>query len=124
MVTTVSGIQVHSSTKCVSSFPFPLPPPLEKTRMYFIVLLLSSSFIILVLSILYKSTTGRYRPVRVADGPITARYGFIKNASWGMSSICLKKKSNNNNKNKTKQTKKKQIEGNKSRMEVNKEISK
>ena len=32
-------------------------------------------------SILYKSTAGRYRPVRVADGPITARYRFIKNAS-------------------------------------------
>ena len=35
-------------------------------------------------SILYKSVAGRYRPVRVADGPITARYRFIKNASWGM----------------------------------------
>ena len=34
-------------------------------------------------SILYKSTSGRYRPVRVADGPITARYRLIKNASWG-----------------------------------------
>ena len=33
-------------------------------------------------SILYKSTAGRYRPVRVADGPITARCRFIKNASW------------------------------------------
>ena len=33
-------------------------------------------------SILYKSTAGRYRPVIVADGPITARYRFIKNASW------------------------------------------
>ena len=33
-------------------------------------------------SILYKATAGRYRPVRVADGPITARYIFIKNASW------------------------------------------
>ena len=32
--------------------------------------------------ILYKSTAGRYRPVRVADGPITARYRFIKNAIW------------------------------------------
>ena len=28
----------------------------------------------------YKSIAGRYRPVRVADGPITARYRFIKNA--------------------------------------------
>ena len=35
-------------------------------------------------SILYKSIAGRYRPVRVADGPITARYRFIKNASWVM----------------------------------------
>ena len=34
-------------------------------------------------SILYKSIAGRYRPVRVADGPITARYRFIKNATWG-----------------------------------------
>ena len=34
-------------------------------------------------SILYKSIAGRYRPVRVADGPITARYRFIKNAYWG-----------------------------------------
>ena len=34
-------------------------------------------------SILYKTIAGRYRPVRVADGPITARYRFIKNASWG-----------------------------------------
>ena len=28
-------------------------------------------------SILHKSTAGRYRPVRVADGPITARYRFM-----------------------------------------------
>ena len=28
-------------------------------------------------SILYKALAGRYRPVRVADGPITARYRFI-----------------------------------------------
>ena len=33
-------------------------------------------------SILHKSTAGRYRPVRVADGPITARCRFMKNASW------------------------------------------
>ena len=32
-------------------------------------------------SILSKSIAGRYRPVRVADGPITARCRFIKNAS-------------------------------------------
>ena len=35
-------------------------------------------------SILYKSIAGRYRPVRVADGPLTARYRFIKNAYWGI----------------------------------------
>ena len=34
------------------------------------------------LSILDKFTAGRYGPVRVADGPITVRCGFIKNASW------------------------------------------
>ena len=33
-------------------------------------------------SILHKSIAGRYQPVRVADGPITARCRFIKNASW------------------------------------------
>ena len=38
------------------------------------------SYIYLV-SILYKSIAGRYRPVRVADGPITARYRFIRNAN-------------------------------------------
>ena len=32
-------------------------------------------------SILHKSIAGRYRPVRVAGGPITARCRFIKNAS-------------------------------------------
>ena len=36
-------------------------------------------------SILYKSIAGRYRPVRVADGRITARYRFIKNAYWDVS---------------------------------------
>ena len=40
-------------------------------------------------SILYKSIAGRYRPVRVADGPITARYRFIKNASWGVYDLSL-----------------------------------
>ena len=33
-------------------------------------------------SILYKSIAGRYRPVRVADGPITAHYRFMYNAYW------------------------------------------
>ena len=33
-------------------------------------------------SILYKSIAGRYRPVSYPDGPVTARYRFIKNAYW------------------------------------------
>ena len=33
-------------------------------------------------SILHKSIAGRYQPVRVADGLITDRCRFIKNASW------------------------------------------
>ena len=33
-------------------------------------------------SILHKSIAGRYRPVRVADRPITARCKFIKIAGW------------------------------------------
>ena len=32
--------------------------------------------------ILYKSTAGRHRPVSYPDGPITARCRFIKNAYW------------------------------------------
>ena len=32
--------------------------------------------------ILYKSIAGRYRPVSYPDGPITARYRFLKNAYW------------------------------------------
>ena len=36
-------------------------------------------------SILYKSTVGRYRSVSYPDGPITARYRFIKNAYWDIS---------------------------------------
>ena len=36
-------------------------------------------------SIRYKSIAGRYRPVSYPDGPITARYRFIKNASWEVS---------------------------------------
>ena len=39
-------------------------------------------FMMFPASILYKSIAGRYRPIRVADGPITARYRFIKNAYW------------------------------------------
>ena len=32
--------------------------------------------------ILYKSIAGRYRPFSYTEGPITARFRFIKNASW------------------------------------------
>ena len=45
--------------------------------------LADSLYLVRPASILYKSIAGRYRPVRVADGPITARYRFIKNASNG-----------------------------------------
>ena len=40
------------------------------------------AFAICQVSILHKSTAGRYRPVRIADGPITACCRFMKNASW------------------------------------------
>ena len=33
-------------------------------------------------SILHKFIAGRYRPVSYPDGPIRARYQFIKNAYW------------------------------------------
>ena len=46
------------------------------------VVLLKTFITDIPVSILYKSIAGRYRPVRVADGPITARYRFIKNAYW------------------------------------------
>ena len=39
-------------------------------------------FTIIPVSILRKSISGRHRPVRVADGPMTARCRFTKNASW------------------------------------------
>ena len=42
-------------------------------------------------SILHKSISGRYRPVRVPDGPITARYRFIKNASLVSILVCITK---------------------------------
>ena len=42
-------------------------------------------------SILYKSIAGRYRPVRVADRPITARCRFVKNASWVIGSCVINK---------------------------------
>ena len=43
-------------------------------------------------SIPHKSIAGRYRPVRVADGPITARCRFIKNASWVLNKQKVKDK--------------------------------
>ena len=42
-------------------------------------------------SILYNSIAGRYRPVSYPDGPITARYRFIKNASRDISSLQILK---------------------------------
>ena len=33
-------------------------------------------------SILHKSMAGHYRPVKIADEPITARCRFMKKASW------------------------------------------
>ena len=46
-------------------------------------------FVIIPVSILYKSITGRYRPVSYPDGLITARYRFIKNASWDVIFVYL-----------------------------------
>ena len=46
-------------------------------------------------SILYKSIAGLYRPVSYPDGPITARYRFIKNAYW-VSSVDSKQRILNN----------------------------
>ena len=40
-------------------------------------------------SILYKSIAARYRPVSYPDGPITARYRFIKNAYWVVGYLVL-----------------------------------
>ena len=40
-------------------------------------------------SILYKSISGRYRPFSYPDGPIKARYIFIKNAYWVHSSTAV-----------------------------------
>ena len=36
-----------------------------------------------------SSIAGRYRPVSYPDGPITARYRFIKNAYWVVSAATL-----------------------------------
>ena len=59
------------TTKDMSNFK-------KKGRVYF----RNSGMKELPVSILYKSTAGRYRPVRVADGPITACCRVMKNASW------------------------------------------
>ena len=45
----------------------------------FVICILSS---VTPASILYKSIAGRHRPVSYPDGPMTARYRFIKNAYW------------------------------------------
>ena len=37
----------------------------------------NDKIIIIPMSILHKSIAGRYRPVRVADGPIMTRYRFL-----------------------------------------------
>ena len=64
-----------------SALPFSVQP--LHIRYYSILRFYSDShFSIYLVSSLHKSIAGRYRPVRVADGPITARYTFIKNASW------------------------------------------
>ena len=48
--------------------------------------------------ILYKSTVGRYRPVRIPDGPIMARFRYIKNAIWdGLFNKMLRKKKKGTN---------------------------
>ena len=63
------------------------PPFLKREIAFETSCLLSDTFSSLQktdpVSNLYKSIAGRYRPVRVADGPITARCRFIKDASWG-----------------------------------------
>ena len=46
---------------------------------------------VIPVSILYKSVVGYYRPVRVSDGPITARCRFINNASWDNFSVLKSK---------------------------------
>ena len=52
-----------------------------KTRVFYGSLVLLRCFYFSA-SILYKSIAGPYRPVSYPDGPITARYRFIKNAYW------------------------------------------
>ena len=47
-------------------------------------------------SILHKSIAGRYRPVRVADGPITACYRFSKRMLAGYTCITIGTRQNNN----------------------------
>ena len=46
-------------------------------------------FTIPLTSILNKSIAGRYQPVRVTDGPITACYRFIKNVYWALYFYCI-----------------------------------
>ena len=51
---------------------------IQKSSLYCTLLLWSNGNPV---SVLHKSIAGRYRPVRVADGPITARCRFINNTS-------------------------------------------
>ena len=53
-----------------------------KTSMIFSKIKILCSKKIFPASVLSKSIAGRYRPVSYPDGPITARYRFIKNAYW------------------------------------------
>ena len=60
----------------------------------FICAFILSLFVLhLPVNILYKSIADRYRPVMVADGPITARYRFIKNASWALLGLVTRESS-------------------------------
>ena len=48
------------------------------TQAFRLMLRIEDQITLIPASILYKSIAGRYRPVSYPDGPITARYRFIK----------------------------------------------
>ena len=56
--------KANSSAEIEETLTYPISPPASSS---------------IQTSILYKSIAGRYRPVSYPDGPITARYRFIKN---------------------------------------------
>ena len=56
----------------------------------YLLFVLSITWLVFPVSLLYRSIAGRYRPVAVADGPITGRYRFIKNASWVNTSLKIR----------------------------------